>query len=68
MLEEQLINIEIKISHHEHTINELNNVIYEQQKQIDKLEQTCKALIERIKTPNGNTPDNNNQHEIPPHY
>jgi SlyX protein len=67
MTEERLINIEIKIAYQEDTIQELNNVVCEQQKQIDKLEATCEFLVNRVKVLSESTGDNI-PNEKPPHY
>jgi SlyX protein len=40
--------LETKLAYQEDTIQALNNVVCEQQKQIDQLEATCKLLIDRI--------------------
>lgn len=65
--EERFIDIEIKIAHQEHLVESLNQRIYEQQQQIDKLEQMCAALVDHVRTQaqggNGQLP-----HEPPPHY
>ncbi len=48
MNEQRIIDIESKIAFQEETLQVLNDVICEQQKQIDKLVATCKLLDERI--------------------
>ena len=37
--EDRFIDIEIKLAHQEHIVESLNQRVYEQQQQIDKLEQ-----------------------------
>lgn len=68
MIEDRLVDIEIKLSYHENNIRELNGVIYAQQKQIDQLESVCKVFAGRIKdlseALSGKLPLN----EKPPHY
>ena len=44
MDEERLRDIEIKLAYQEKTIKDLNDVICEQQKEIEKLDFICKAL------------------------
>ncbi len=67
--EERLIDIETKFAFQDRTIKELNDVVYDQQKQIDKLNDTCNALANKIKelyeTATGNKAPLN---ERPPHY
>ena len=55
MNEERLIEIEIKIANQEHLLEQLNTVMYEQQKTIDRLEKSLKEL------------EKANQLEIGPH-
>lgn len=68
MIEERLVDIEIKLAYQEETIRELNSVVCEQQKQIDQLESVCKTFAGRIRDLSevleGRLPLN----EKPPHY
>ncbi len=69
MSEGRLVEIETKIAYHEQTIKDLNEVVYEQQQEIDRLGSICDALVKRIKefsalTPGIDAPAN----EKPPHY
>ncbi len=69
MDEERLIDIETKIAFQERTIKELNDVVYDQQKQIDALNDVSNALAGKMKelfeTLTGNKAPAN---EKPPHY
>jgi SlyX protein len=68
MNDQRLIELETKLAFQEDTLQQLHSVICEQQKQIDRLELTCKLLKERLKeveTAGGNDPG---RQEIPPHY
>ncbi|GAB2857734.1 SlyX family protein [Pseudoduganella ginsengisoli] len=64
--EERFIDIEIKLAHAEDMVDSLNQRIYEQQKQIDKLEVMLNALAQHIRdnAQSQQTPLN----ERPPHY
>ena len=65
--EDRFIDIEIKLAHQEDLVESLNQRVYEQQKQIDKLEQICAALAQRVREqPHGN--GGGMPHERPPHY
>jgi len=69
MCEERLVKIETKIAYHEQTIKDLNEVVYEQQQEIERLGSICDILVKRIKefaelTPGNAAPAN----EKPPHY
>jgi SlyX protein len=68
MIEERLINIEIKIAFQEDLIEELNKTIYQQQQKLDRLEAACRSLAGHIESltaaKDGGMPAN----ERPPHY
>ncbi|MCF6252240.1 MAG: SlyX family protein [Methylococcaceae bacterium] len=67
MDEKRLVELEIKLAYQEDLLQSLNMVVCDQQKQIARLEETCKLLNERIK--NRVEPQSINQGvEIPPHY
>ncbi|KQQ31039.1 SlyX protein [Duganella sp. Leaf126] len=65
--EDRFIDLEIKIAHQEHLVESLGQRIYEQQQQIDKLEQLCAALVQHIRT-QPQTGGSQLPHEPPPHY
>ncbi len=69
MSEERLVEIETKITFQEQTIKDLSDVLYEQQKEIERLGSICDALVKQIKElpefpPGIDVPAN----EKPPHY
>lgn len=66
--EDRLIDIETRLAYQDQTINELNQVIYQQQKQIDQLERTCRQLSNRVKDMASNTTSSVPKDEKPPHY
>jgi len=68
MSEERIVNIEAKIAYQDHTLQELNDVIYRQQKQIDQLESICQHLIERVKSLADTSVTGTLEDEKPPHY
>lgn len=65
-MEDRLIEIEKKYAFQEHTLEQLNQVVIDQQRRLDKLERQLKFLHEQltgndlIKKPEEETP--------PPHY
>lgn len=66
-LDERLMNIELKITSQEDIIDDLNKTIYQQQKKIDQLENSLKALAKQLKEfveQQTDGPIN----ERPPHY
>ena len=69
MSEDRLMEIETKIAYQEKTIVDLNEVVCEQQKEIERLSAICDTLIKRVKMlsefmPGIDAPAN----EKPPHY
>ncbi len=67
-MDERLIEIETKVAYQEHTISELNDVIYRQQQQIDQLERICKALTDRMQDMAETSTSDKGGYEKPPHY
>ena len=69
MKEERLVKIETKIAFQEKTIKDLNDVLYEQQQEIERLGAICGDLVKRVKElsdviQGSDAPAN----EKPPHY
>lgn len=67
MSEQRLIDLEVKISHQEMTIEALQAASYEQQKTIDRLEQGLARLTKRFEGL-GEGPEIGPANEKPPHY
>ncbi|HWT70968.1 MAG TPA: SlyX family protein [Oxalicibacterium sp.] len=67
MNEEQIIDIEIKLTRQEDLLDTLNRTVYEQQKKIAELEALCTALALRLKEV-GEAARQNPINEPPPHY
>lgn len=65
--EERFIEIEIKVTRQEDLTQELSQLVYQQQKQIDELQALCGALIRRLGDTSGGGADAYT-HEKPPHY
>ena len=63
-LDNRFVDIEIKLAHQEDLVESLNERIYQQQKQIDKLEGMLAALAEHLRMRDAGQPLN----ERPPHY
>lgn len=67
--EDRFIDLETRIAYQEATLRDLNDVIAQQQKQIERLEQTCRALIERMaRGASQGTERGSLEDEVPPHY
>lgn len=68
MNDKRITELETKIAYQEHTIQELNDVIYRQQQQIDRIEIMCKHLMDRIQTLVDTSRSEQLEDERPPHY
>ncbi|MDP5007425.1 MAG: SlyX family protein [Glaciimonas sp.] len=68
IIDNRFVDIEIKLSRQEDLLDELNKLVYQQQKKIDQLESTCAALARHIKGMADNANADGLPHERPPHY
>ena len=68
MIEERLIELEIKVTRQEDLLDALNKTIYEQQKKIDNLEKLCIELARRLKEVAASASERLPINEKPPHY
>ncbi|MFJ9451838.1 MULTISPECIES: SlyX family protein [unclassified Herbaspirillum] len=67
--EERLVDIELKLTHQEDTVDTLNKIVYEQQKKIDELEKLLTALARQVKdAANSASEPRSIENERPPHY
>ncbi|MCA1326165.1 SlyX family protein [Herbaspirillum sp. alder98] len=66
--EDRIIEIEMKLSHQEHLVDELNRTVYHQQQKIDELEMLLGALAKRFKELANASDDRAPANERPPHY
>jgi SlyX protein len=69
MLENRIIELEIKVAYQEDLLQTLNDIIATQQQQIDRLSHAYKSMHERVTNLALKMPEDFPQtHEIPPHY
>ncbi len=69
MDEERLMDIEVKIAFQDKTIKELNQVVYEQQQEIDRLGSLCELLLKRTREFSNFVPGSDGPaDDPPPHY
>jgi len=68
MSEDRIIELEIKQAYQEDLIQALNAVVADQQKQIGRLEETCRLLNEKIKSLAQTGQSIEIVDERPPHY
>jgi SlyX protein len=67
-MEKRIIELETKLTYFERTVQELNDVVYHQQKQIDALEKSCKELAKALRGFSGGSENDTPADEKPPHY
>lgn len=65
-MEDRVTELEIKIAYQDDTIQQLNEVIIRQQKEIDQLKQFCRQLDDRLNGMNASA--GRPEDEVPPHY
>jgi len=67
--EERLVDIELKLTHQEDTVDALNKIVYEQQKKIDELEKLLTTLARQVKDTADSVGEQRSiENERPPHY
>ena len=68
MSDDRLVDIEAKLTHQEHLLEELNDVITKQQETIMRLEEHYGILVDRVRSISEAMPADSEQDERPPHY
>ena len=68
MNEQRLIDIEVKLAHHEQALEEVNQVLTNQQAQLSRLEQVCESLVERFRALSEAPAADERDESRPPHY
>lgn len=68
MSEERLAEIEIKLTYQEDLVQELNTLVYRQQKRIEQLEKLCEGLLDQVRGLSESAPARSLRDELPPHY
>jgi SlyX protein len=66
--EKRLIEIEIKLAHQDKSLEELNDVVYKQQQQIDLLQKSLSNLTKRLQSGTNNDLEIGPPDDKPPHY
>lgn len=67
-MEQRLVEIELKLVALEDTVQSLNELAYEQHKQLDELRALCRLLLRRLDESDGPDASRNQADERPPHY
>jgi len=66
--ESRLETIEIKIAHMESAIQQLSDVVYRQQKQMDGVLAANRQLVQQVAILEARTSNEGGGDEVPPHY
>jgi SlyX protein len=66
-MEERMLDMETKMAYQENSIKELSDIIYEQQKKIDLLEEKIGFLIDQFKDV-ADSSGGEIRNDKPPHY
>lgn len=67
MSDEKIIDIEIRMAYQDDIIQDLSDVVYKQQKQIDQLEKMMELMLGKLQDLSQN-PTTKHLDEKPPHY
>lgn len=65
---ERIAELETRLAHHEHTVDELSVVVAAQADQIDALRERVRRLTERLQTVEDAVPRTPGDEPPPPHY
>ena len=68
MADDQLINIETKLSYQENLLDQLNSIIIKQQEELDILKRALLSIQERVTILNESSREIADSDERPPHY
>jgi len=68
MSDQRCTELEIKLAYQEDIIKALNDVVCSQQESIDRIEQTCRYLMQRLQEVTQGPLSEVSGQEKPPHY
>lgn len=67
-LDDRIAELETRVAFQEHTLGELNDTVYAQQRKIDELELALKDALSRLRQVSGDGAGSDDATEKPPHY
>ncbi len=65
---DEIVELQMKISFQDGLLEELNQVIIDQQKQISRIELALETMKVQVNTMQAGSQESGQQHELPPHY
>lgn len=66
---DEIVELQMKVSFQDSLLEDLNQVIIDQQKQISRIELTLETMkIQMNSMQTGSQQESGSQHELPPHY
>ncbi len=68
MSDERFVELESRLAHQDHVLNELNDVVTDQQARIMQLEALCRSIVERVRDMGDAGSSDRAIDERPPHY
>ncbi|MFT5260295.1 MAG: SlyX protein [Saprospiraceae bacterium] len=68
MSEQRIQTVETKLAYLEHTLEELNQVVYKQSIKLEKLESLNSQLNDRLREAMSQGDSGDQANEVPPHY
>lgn len=68
MSEERLVDLETRLAYQDQLVEALNKLVYEQDKRVRKLEETCNELSKQFTTLVEDPGVAENDDQPPPHY
>nr|WP_136250856.1 SlyX family protein [Ningiella ruwaisensis] len=67
-LQAEIDTLQVKLAYQEDTIEQLNQIVTAQQKQIDRLESLMQQMVKKIQSLQFSEQATNEGIELPPHY
>ncbi len=67
-MEDRIIELESRLAHQDHLLQELNDVLTDQQSRLMQLETLCRTLADRLQAIGEMMPATSGGDEPPPHY
>jgi len=67
-MQESIDDLQMKLAFQDDLLEQLNQVVTNQQKQITNLELALETMKEKVNTMQTASQESGSQHELPPHY